>query len=314
MWKQETMIQKGECNSPWDDMNAKNEKQVRKRCLIHFGILRTLLEDFSKEDLTNTCFSSGLKRAFSSLFGEDVEHFEPRLFFNMDKLEKQLNEDEFYEEHPCHTIEESKDLTSLSLDELIGFLKVYEVIIKKDSEIVKGKREQSRSLAIKAKKKSSDEESLTSGSEDKEYTMAVRDFKNFSKDEVDSCGDSNHLIGECPKPPRSKNQRSFVGGSWSDSGEDEEEKIKDETCLMAQASNKQQYQTANPPKLWSSRAMVSLWASGYVRLISSLVVAFESTCRTLFSILLVGSELFVVEDTICDQVMFYLHSYQSGTA
>ncbi|GKF64219.1 UBN2 domain-containing protein, partial [Tanacetum coccineum] len=31
-------------------------------------------------------------------------------------------------------IEESKDLTSLSLDELIGNLKVYEMIIKKDSE------------------------------------------------------------------------------------------------------------------------------------------------------------------------------------
>ncbi|GJY16909.1 hypothetical protein Tco_0387331 [Tanacetum coccineum] len=34
-------------------------------------------------------------------------------------------------------IEESKDLTSLSLDELIGNLKVYEVIIKNDSEMVK---------------------------------------------------------------------------------------------------------------------------------------------------------------------------------
>ncbi|GJU51243.1 hypothetical protein Tco_1220798 [Tanacetum coccineum] len=34
------------------------------------------------------------------------------------------------------TIEESKDLTSLSLDELIDNLKVHEVIIKKDSEIV----------------------------------------------------------------------------------------------------------------------------------------------------------------------------------
>ncbi|GJW29890.1 hypothetical protein Tco_0046765, partial [Tanacetum coccineum] len=55
-------------------------------------------------------------------------------------------------------IEELKDLTSLSLDELIGNLKVYEVIIKKDSEMVKGKREQSRSPALKAKKESSDEE------------------------------------------------------------------------------------------------------------------------------------------------------------
>ncbi|GJZ28091.1 hypothetical protein Tco_0572738, partial [Tanacetum coccineum] len=66
-------------------------------------------------------------------------------------------------------IEESKDLTSLSLDELIGNLKVYEVIIKNDSEMVKGKREQNRSLALKAKKESSDEDCSTSNSEDEEY-------------------------------------------------------------------------------------------------------------------------------------------------
>nr|GEV49916.1 retrovirus-related Pol polyprotein from transposon TNT 1-94 [Tanacetum cinerariifolium] len=47
------------------------------------------------------------------------------------------------------TIEETKDLTSLSLDELIGNLKVHEMIIKKDSEIVKAKGER-KSLALKA--------------------------------------------------------------------------------------------------------------------------------------------------------------------
>ncbi|GJT06394.1 hypothetical protein Tco_0840856 [Tanacetum coccineum] len=62
-------------------------------------------------------------------------------------------------------IEESKDLTSLSLDELIGNLKVYEVIINKDSEMVKGKREQNRSLGLKAKKESSDEDSSASDRE-----------------------------------------------------------------------------------------------------------------------------------------------------
>nr|GEW67473.1 zf-CCHC domain-containing protein/UBN2 domain-containing protein [Tanacetum cinerariifolium] len=78
-------------------------------------------------------------------------------------------------------IEESKDLTSLSLYELIGNLKVYEVIIKKDFEMVKGKKEQNRSLALKAKKESSDEDSLNSVSEDEEYAMAVKEFKKFFK-------------------------------------------------------------------------------------------------------------------------------------
>nr|GEZ06169.1 alpha/beta hydrolases superfamily protein [Tanacetum cinerariifolium] len=120
------------------------------------------------------------------------------------------------------------------------------MIIKKDSKIVKAKRER-KSLALKAKKKSSDEECLTSESEDKEYAMAVRDFKKFFKRRVKftrqprndkkTCGDSNHLIGERSKPPKDKNQRAFIGGSWSDSGEEDDENAKDETCLIAQASN-----------------------------------------------------------------------------
>nr|GEZ84706.1 UBN2 domain-containing protein [Tanacetum cinerariifolium] len=93
------------------------------------------------------------------------------------------------------TIEESKDLTLLSLDELIGNLKVYETIIKKDSEIVKAKGER-KSLALKSKKESSDEECLTAGSEDEEYAMAVRDFKKFFKRRVRFVGDFKSLTKE----------------------------------------------------------------------------------------------------------------------
>ncbi|GKC77885.1 hypothetical protein Tco_1128659 [Tanacetum coccineum] len=96
------------------------------------------------------------------------------------------------------TIEESKDLISLSLNELIGNLKVHELIIKKDSKIVKGKGERI-SLALKAEKESSDEESLTSGSE-------------------------------------AKNTLWWLKTSREESEEDDE-KVKDETCLMAQASS-----------------------------------------------------------------------------
>ncbi|GJR18195.1 hypothetical protein Tco_0966722 [Tanacetum coccineum] len=61
------------------------------------------------------------------------------------------------------TIKESKDLTSLLLDELIGTLKVHEMIVKKDLKIVKAKGER-KSFALKANKESSNEESLTSRS------------------------------------------------------------------------------------------------------------------------------------------------------
>ncbi|GJZ68386.1 hypothetical protein Tco_0631626 [Tanacetum coccineum] len=49
--------------------------------------------------------------------------------------------------------------------------------------------------------------------------------------------DPNHLTGECPKPLKDKNQRAFIRGSWSDSGEEDDEKVKDETCLVAKASS-----------------------------------------------------------------------------
>nr|GEW69795.1 transposase, Ptta/En/Spm, transposase, Tnp1/En/Spm-like protein [Tanacetum cinerariifolium] len=133
-------------------------------------------------------------------------------------------------------IKESKDLTSLSLDELIGILKVHEMIIKKDSEIVKAKGER-KSLALKAKKESSDEECSTSESEDEEYDMAVRDFKRFFK-----------IKGRFVRQPRNDkkmfqrirdDKNGKVKGSVLDAktGKKDDEKGKDETCLVAQASN-----------------------------------------------------------------------------
>ncbi|GKA70455.1 retrovirus-related pol polyprotein from transposon TNT 1-94, partial [Tanacetum coccineum] len=110
-------------------------------------------------------------------------------------------------------IEESKDLTSLSLNELIGNLKVHEMIIKKDSEIVKAKNDK------------------------KTFQRSLDDKNGRSNRRCFRCGDPNHLIGECPKPPKDKNQRAFVGGSWSDSGDKDDEKVNNETCLVAQASS-----------------------------------------------------------------------------
>ncbi|GJS43670.1 hypothetical protein Tco_0568713 [Tanacetum coccineum] len=128
----------------------------------------------------------------------------------------------------------------------------------------KGKKERVKFIALKDKKESSDDETSTSESDDKEYAMFVKNFKKFfgrkgrfvrqpreekksyqqrddKKSESDRkcfrCYDLNHLISEFPKPPRNKDQKAFVGGCWSDSKNVVEDQTNDETCLMAQSSN-----------------------------------------------------------------------------
>ncbi|GJS51510.1 hypothetical protein Tco_0624872 [Tanacetum coccineum] len=126
-----------------------------------------------------------------------------------------------------------------------------------------GKKERVKSIALKAKKESSDEETSTSGSDDEEYAMTVRNFKKLfrrkgkfvrqpreekksfrqkdkkgkSDQKYFRCSNPNHLIGDCPKPSRNKDQKSFIGGSWSDSENNAEDKTNDATCLMDQSSN-----------------------------------------------------------------------------
>ncbi|GKE12839.1 hypothetical protein Tco_1416390, partial [Tanacetum coccineum] len=125
-------------------------------------------------------------------------------------------------------------------------------------------KERIKSITLKAKKESSDDETLTSGSDDEEYAMAVKNFKKFfrrkgkfvrqpreekkslrHKDEKKGksdrkcfrCGDPSYLIDDFPKTSRNKDQKAFIGGSWSDSENDTEDKTNDETCLMTQSSN-----------------------------------------------------------------------------
>nr|GEV77462.1 retrovirus-related Pol polyprotein from transposon TNT 1-94 [Tanacetum cinerariifolium] len=169
------------------------------------------------------------------------------------------------------SIEELKDLTSLSLDELIGNLKVYEMIIKKDSEIIKEKVER-KSLALKAKKESSDEECSTSGSEDEEYAMVVRDFTKFFKRRgrfVRQPRNDKKTFQKSRDDKNDKNQRAFVRGSWSDSGEEDDEKVKNETCLVAQASSEMCLGVDLEPDEWIKDSGCSKHKTGNRKLFSS---------------------------------------------
>ncbi|GJR43693.1 retrovirus-related pol polyprotein from transposon TNT 1-94 [Tanacetum coccineum] len=132
-------------------------------------------------------------------------------------------------------IEESKNLTTLPLDELIGNLKVYEEVIKKDFKTVKDKKEQSRSLALKVKKEVSDEDSPSSDNEDEEYAIAVKEFKKF----------------------------------FNDNGEDEVEKTKDETCLVAQAPDEICLGINLEPDEWIKDSGCSKHLTGNRKLFSS---------------------------------------------
>nr|GEX64733.1 serine/threonine protein kinase SRPK1 [Tanacetum cinerariifolium]GEY13175.1 serine/threonine protein kinase SRPK1 [Tanacetum cinerariifolium] len=110
--------------------------------------------------------------------------------------------------------------------ELIDNLKVYEVVLKKDSDASKIKKEKYKSPALKVRKISSDEEESCLGS-DEEYAMVVSDFKKlfirrgkFIRQPYDDkknlqkvkegkkgkkerrcfkCGDPNHFISDCAK-------------------------------------------------------------------------------------------------------------------
>ncbi|GKE28619.1 hypothetical protein Tco_1444003 [Tanacetum coccineum] len=155
-----------------DDLKRRLAKTMKLKCQVKDNKIDLLVQQYEEFTIPEEESIDNAFARFNKIITSIKEHDEG--FSSKNYVRKFLR--------PLHpkwrakvtAIEESKDLTSLSLNEHISNLKVYEVLIKKDFEIVKGKREQSRSLALKAK---------------------------------------------------------------NDSGEDEEEKIKDKMCLMAQASN-----------------------------------------------------------------------------
>ncbi|GKC13601.1 hypothetical protein Tco_1010383 [Tanacetum coccineum] len=67
---------------------------LRQQRTPQFAHLKVLL----KEDLKGTRIEHGFKRAFMSLFGQDVDTFTRTMLLNVDQLQKQLDKDEFQED------------------------------------------------------------------------------------------------------------------------------------------------------------------------------------------------------------------------
>ncbi|GJS53371.1 hypothetical protein Tco_0626733 [Tanacetum coccineum] len=65
--------------------------------MISFRLLHSHLKLLSNNDLKGTRIEYGFKRAFTTLFGQDLETFTGTMFLNMDQFEKLLDNKEFQE-------------------------------------------------------------------------------------------------------------------------------------------------------------------------------------------------------------------------
>ncbi|GJX71322.1 retrovirus-related pol polyprotein from transposon TNT 1-94 [Tanacetum coccineum] len=151
-------------------------------------------------------------------------------------------------------IEEVKDLATLPLDELIGNLKDYEMVLDNDGIRSKTTKEKEKSLALKAKvtkEQTSDDSDSQGGSDEivdeeeeaKAFNFLARNSHKFFRKgkrfrrgnrfgnnaNKFGKGREGHFASECRNP---KENKAFIRGAWSDS-EDGYEQPNDATCLMA---------------------------------------------------------------------------------
>ncbi|GJY88702.1 hypothetical protein Tco_0503330 [Tanacetum coccineum] len=87
-------------NSEPQDVHAIKYKmsKAKERCMAYFRSLHSHLQVLSKDDLKGTRIEHGFKRAFMSLFGQDVDTFTRTMLLNVAQLQKQLDKDEFQED------------------------------------------------------------------------------------------------------------------------------------------------------------------------------------------------------------------------
>ncbi|GJV64809.1 hypothetical protein Tco_1475637 [Tanacetum coccineum] len=85
------------CSNSEEQQMQQIQDKAKKSCMVSFRQLHSHLKLLSNNDLKGTRTESGFKRAFATLFGQDIETFTGTMFLNVDQLEKQLDKEEFQE-------------------------------------------------------------------------------------------------------------------------------------------------------------------------------------------------------------------------
>ncbi|GJT76081.1 hypothetical protein Tco_1042806 [Tanacetum coccineum] len=83
--------------SSTDSQMQQIQDKAKRSCMVSFRRLHSHLKLLSNNNLKGTQTEYGFKRAFATLFGQDLETFTGTMFLNMDQLEKQLDNEEFQE-------------------------------------------------------------------------------------------------------------------------------------------------------------------------------------------------------------------------
>ncbi|GKC16710.1 hypothetical protein Tco_1013492 [Tanacetum coccineum] len=93
-------VKESNLDSTTKDVHAIKYKmsKAKERCMTYLRSLHSHLQVLSKEDLKGTRIEHGFKRAFMSLFDQDVDTFTSTMLLNIDQLQKQLDKDEFHED------------------------------------------------------------------------------------------------------------------------------------------------------------------------------------------------------------------------
>ncbi|GJR39560.1 hypothetical protein Tco_1215244 [Tanacetum coccineum] len=73
------------------------QDKSKESCMVSFQQLHSHLKCLSNNDLKGSRTEEGFKRAFATLFGQDLETFTGTMFLYMDQLQKQLDNEEFQE-------------------------------------------------------------------------------------------------------------------------------------------------------------------------------------------------------------------------